>query len=70
MHLLIYTSTSSSAISVHYESKAQFLTATEVVREIEVSHWGNVAVTEYIELQHTGAKLKVTARCLSVNIVI
>jgi oligosaccharyltransferase complex subunit alpha (ribophorin I) len=28
------------------------------VREVEVSHWGNIAVEEVYELQHAGAKLK------------
>jgi hypothetical protein len=28
-------------------------------RLIEVSHWGNIAVEEFIEIEHVGAKLKV-----------
>ncbi|KAG5866212.1 hypothetical protein JTB14_035253 [Gonioctena quinquepunctata] len=43
---------------VHYESNAPFLTVTRLERYIEVSHWGNVAVEEHIEIRHTGAKLK------------
>lgn len=27
-------------------------------REVEVSHWGNIAIEELYELQHAGAKLK------------
>ena len=34
-----------------------FATATKVLREIEVSHWGNVAIEELVDLVHTGAKL-------------
>jgi oligosaccharyltransferase complex subunit alpha (ribophorin I) len=49
----------SAELSYHFESKAPFLTVTNIVREIEVSHWGNVAITEDITMQHTGAKLKV-----------
>jgi len=33
-----------------------FLTITRLKREIEISHWGNVAVTEHLEMQHDGAK--------------
>lgn len=46
-------------LSYHFESKTPFLTVTELTREIEVSHWGNVAVTEDITMRHSGAKLKV-----------
>jgi oligosaccharyltransferase complex subunit alpha (ribophorin I) len=27
-------------------------------REIEISHWGNTAIEEVVELKHAGAKLK------------
>ncbi|XP_023017280.1 dolichyl-diphosphooligosaccharide--protein glycosyltransferase subunit 1 [Leptinotarsa decemlineata] len=43
---------------IHYESNAPFLTVTRLERFIEVSHWGNIAVEEHIEIRHTGAKLK------------
>jgi oligosaccharyltransferase complex subunit alpha (ribophorin I) len=43
---------------VHYENNSPFLTVTKMVRTIEVSHWGNIAVEEHIDLLHTGAKLK------------
>lgn len=43
---------------VHYENNAPFLTVTELKRYIEVSHWGNIAIEENINLLHTGAKLK------------
>lgn len=43
---------------VHYENNAPFLTVTRLERFIEISHWGNIAVEEHIEIRHTGAKLK------------
>uniref|UniRef100_A0A915EKT7 Dolichyl-diphosphooligosaccharide--protein glycosyltransferase subunit 1 n=1 Tax=Ditylenchus dipsaci TaxID=166011 RepID=A0A915EKT7_9BILA len=46
------------AISIHYENNAPFLVATSVERVIEVSHWGNIAVEEHIEVVHKGAKMK------------
>ncbi|RCN32506.1 ribophorin I [Ancylostoma caninum] len=45
-------------IKIHYENNAPFVVATVVERTIEVSHWGNIAVEEYIELVHKGAELK------------
>ncbi|KAF3527076.1 hypothetical protein F2Q69_00051720 [Brassica cretica] len=45
-------------IVVHFESKAAFAVAERLVREIEVSHWGNVQVTEHYNLVHRGAQLK------------
>ncbi|XP_057669104.1 dolichyl-diphosphooligosaccharide--protein glycosyltransferase subunit 1 [Diorhabda carinulata] len=43
---------------IHYENNAPFLTVTHLERTIEISHWGNIAVEEQIEIKHTGAKLK------------
>ncbi|CAI5446915.1 unnamed protein product [Caenorhabditis angaria] len=48
----------SKEIRVHYENNFPFVVATLVERTIEVSHWGNVAVEEYIELVHQGAELE------------
>jgi len=45
-------------MSVHYENNAPFLTITNLERVIEVSHWGNIAVEETIDLKHCGATLK------------
>lgn len=45
-------------IKVHYENNAPFLTVKSMLRTIEVSHWGNIAVEETIDMHHTGAKLK------------
>ncbi|KAH8400493.1 hypothetical protein KR222_001760, partial [Zaprionus bogoriensis] len=43
---------------IHYENQSPFLTVNSLERIIEVSHWGNIAVKESIQMTHTGAKLK------------
>lgn len=43
---------------IHFENNAPFLTVTRLERLIEISHWGNIAVEENIEIRHTGATLK------------
>lgn len=50
---------SSQKVRVHFENNSPFLVAERVEREIEISHWGNVAVTDKIWLKHNGAVLKV-----------
>lgn len=45
-------------ISLHYENNNPFLTVSSLKRWIEVSHWGNIAVEETIDVYHSGAKLK------------
>lgn len=45
-------------MKIHYENNAPFLTISSITRTIEVSHWGNIAVEETIDLRHTGAYLK------------
>ncbi|KAF3446921.1 hypothetical protein FNV43_RR12101 [Rhamnella rubrinervis] len=47
-----------SPIVVHFESNQPFAVAQELVREIEISHWGNVQVTEHYNLIHGGAQSK------------
>ncbi|KAK8705775.1 hypothetical protein V6N13_049367 [Hibiscus sabdariffa] len=47
-----------SPITFHFESNLPFAVAQELVREIEISHWGNVQVTEHYKLIHGGAKSK------------
>lgn len=42
------------AITIHYENNTPFLTITELVRVLEISHWGNIAVEETISLEHKG----------------
>lgn len=49
---------SEDAMKIHYENNAPFLTISTITRSIEVSHWGNIAVEETIDLRHTGAVLK------------
>nr|AAW25729.1 SJCHGC00848 protein [Schistosoma japonicum] len=43
---------------LHFEYYAPFVTVTEMTRLIEVSHWGNIAVEETLEIVNTGAKLR------------
>lgn len=45
-------------MNIHYENNSPFLTVTKLERVIEVSHWGNIAVEETIDVLHTGSKLK------------
>lgn len=47
-----------SSIVVHFETNQPFAVAEELVREIEISHWGNVQVTEHYNLIHGGAESK------------
>ncbi|XP_075143305.1 dolichyl-diphosphooligosaccharide--protein glycosyltransferase subunit 1 isoform X2 [Leptodactylus fuscus] len=49
---------SQDVLKVHYENNSPFLTITSMTRVIEVSHWGNIAVEETVDLKHTGAYLK------------
>lgn len=41
---------------IHFPSNKPFAVAKELVREIEISHWGNVQVTEHYNLVHGGAQ--------------
>jgi len=45
-------------MKVHYEASMPFVTITSMERILEISHWGNIAVEETIDMLHTGAKLK------------
>jgi len=47
-----------SAMSIHFENNAPFLVITSLVKEYEVSHWGNLAVETHYDVQHKGAALK------------
>ncbi|KAG4214133.1 hypothetical protein ERO13_A01G102600v2 [Gossypium hirsutum] len=49
---------SSSPITVHFQNNLPFTIAQELVREIEISHWGNLLVTEHYKLIHGGAQSK------------
>lgn len=44
--------------TIHFENNNPFLRVTRLERVIEVSHWGNIAVEETIDVVHVGAKLK------------
>ncbi|KAM0040059.1 putative dolichyl-diphosphooligosaccharide--protein glycotransferase [Helianthus debilis subsp. tardiflorus] len=45
-----------SPVIVHFPSNKPFVVAKELVREIEISHWGNVQVTEHYNIIHGGAQ--------------
>ncbi|CDW56914.1 dolichyl diphosphooligosaccharide protein [Trichuris trichiura] len=45
-------------LKIHFETNAQFLVVASHERILEVSHWGNIAVEENMEVQHRGAILK------------
>lgn len=42
-------------ISIHFEHNRPFKQVTKLVREIEVSHWGNIYVEEVYEVRNGGA---------------
>lgn len=44
-------------IVVHFVNNRPLAVAEELVREIEISHWGNIQVTEHYKLIHGGAQL-------------
>jgi oligosaccharyltransferase complex subunit alpha (ribophorin I) len=41
----------------HYMNNKPFAKFSTITRELEVSHWGSIAVEEIYELKHAGAKL-------------
>ncbi|KAL5216677.1 hypothetical protein ABZP36_008078 [Zizania latifolia] len=45
-------------ILVHYENNYPFAVVEELVRKVEISHWGNVQITEQYKLRHGGARHK------------
>ncbi|CAG0884410.1 unnamed protein product [Darwinula stevensoni] len=45
-------------VMIHYEYTQAVMTVTSMTRTIEVSHWGNIAVEEVIDILNTGARLK------------
>ncbi|KAF8405579.1 hypothetical protein HHK36_010486 [Tetracentron sinense] len=47
-----------SPIAVHFENNEPFAVAKQLVREIEISHWGNVQVVEHYDIAHGGAHNK------------
>lgn len=49
---------STEDLVLHFENNNKFLTIKRLERVIEISHWGNIAIEETIDLYHTGALLK------------
>lgn len=49
---------SSESLQVHFENNAPFLAVASLHRTIEISHWGNLAIEEQIEVVHRGARLR------------
>ncbi|KAL2897672.1 Dolichyl-diphosphooligosaccharide--protein glycosyltransferase subunit 1B [Bienertia sinuspersici] len=47
-----------SPIIVHFENNNPFVVVKELVREIEISHWGSIQVKEHYMVAHAGARLK------------
>jgi oligosaccharyltransferase complex subunit alpha (ribophorin I) len=47
-----------SAADIHYVNNKPFAKFSTFQREVEVSHWGNIAFEESYELKHAGAVLK------------
>ncbi|KAG9445615.1 hypothetical protein H6P81_011743 [Aristolochia fimbriata] len=45
-----------SPIVVHFENNHPFAVVEELVREVEVSHWGSLQITEHYRLVHAGAR--------------
>uniref|UniRef100_A0A0E0DKE2 Dolichyl-diphosphooligosaccharide--protein glycosyltransferase subunit 1 n=1 Tax=Oryza meridionalis TaxID=40149 RepID=A0A0E0DKE2_9ORYZ len=45
-------------ILVHYQNNRPFAVVEELVRKVEISHWGNVQITEQYKLKHGGAQHK------------
>lgn len=45
-------------MTLHFVNHAPFAKLSSMQREVELSHWGNIAVEDVYELQHAGAKLK------------
>uniref|UniRef100_A0AC34QJB5 Dolichyl-diphosphooligosaccharide--protein glycosyltransferase subunit 1 n=1 Tax=Panagrolaimus sp. JU765 TaxID=591449 RepID=A0AC34QJB5_9BILA len=45
-------------LTIHYENNSPFAVVTSLKRIIEVSHWGNIAIEDHVEVLHKGAELK------------
>lgn len=45
-------------MKVHYENNNAFIVVTSLKRTVEVSHWGNIAIEDHVEIVHKGAALK------------
>ncbi|XP_052199306.1 dolichyl-diphosphooligosaccharide--protein glycosyltransferase subunit 1B [Diospyros lotus] len=47
-----------SPVIVHFENNNPFAVVEELVREVEISHWGSLLITEQYKLVHAGARHK------------
>ncbi|KAL0538575.1 hypothetical protein IC582_022723 [Cucumis melo] len=47
-----------SPILLHFENNYPFSVVEELVREVEISHWGSIQITEHYKLAHAGARHK------------
>ncbi|XAR52362.1 Dolichyl-diphosphooligosaccharide--protein glycotransferase [Bertholletia excelsa] len=47
-----------SPIIIHFENNNPFAVVEELTREVEISHWGSIQVTEKYKLAHGGAQHK------------
>uniref|UniRef100_A0A2P2MZ82 Dolichyl-diphosphooligosaccharide--protein glycosyltransferase subunit 1 n=1 Tax=Rhizophora mucronata TaxID=61149 RepID=A0A2P2MZ82_RHIMU len=47
-----------SPIIVHFQNNNPFAVVEELVREVEISHWGSLHITEHYSLLHAGARHK------------
>ncbi|KAG7012904.1 Dolichyl-diphosphooligosaccharide--protein glycosyltransferase subunit 1B [Cucurbita argyrosperma subsp. argyrosperma] len=45
-----------SPILLHFENNNPFAVVEELVREVEISHWGSIQITEHYKLAHAGAR--------------
>ncbi|KAL5990623.1 Dolichyl-diphosphooligosaccharide--protein glycosyltransferase subunit 1B [Asimina triloba] len=45
-------------IIVHFENNNPFAVVEELERQVEISHWGSIQITEHYKLVHAGAKHK------------
>jgi oligosaccharyltransferase complex subunit alpha (ribophorin I) len=46
------------SVRLHFENNSPFLAIKRLDRLIELSHWGNIAVEETVDMVHVGAQLK------------
>lgn len=47
-----------SPVIIHFENNNPFAVVEELVREVEISHWGSIQITEQYKLAHAGARHK------------
>ena len=59
---------SNATLRLHFENNTPFTVATHLVREVEVSHWGNCYIEEHYLIRHVGAKIRVCPLSSSHNL--